>query len=118
MTSLSIETATPSRRVRFGAEIHVALAEDRALPADAGRALDDAGQADADAGDVRHRELGVADAAAHAVLDEIGDDRGRLAVDADRQREAAQDVGAEIGGRDGDLVGRELDADDDRRRPD
>ena len=57
-------------------------------------------------------EPGVADAAAHAVLDEIGDDGGRLPVDADRQRQRAQDVGAEIGHRDRDLVGRELDADD------
>ncbi len=71
----------------IGAERHVALLQNGALPADAGRALDDAGQADADAGDLRHLEAGVADAAAHAVLDQIGDDGGRLAVDADRQRQ-------------------------------
>ena len=47
----------------------------------------DAGQADAEPGDVLHFEFGVADAAPHAILDEIGDHRRRLPVDADRQRE-------------------------------
>ena len=82
------------------------------MPADARRALDDARQSDADAGDVGDLEAGVADAAAHAVLDQIGDHRGGLAVDADRHRERAQDVGAKVGDRHGDLVGCELHADD------
>ena len=103
--------AEPPRQ--FGAEIHVALAEDRALPADGRSPYDDAGQADADAGDFLHRQPGVAHALTHAVFDEIGDDQGR----AGDQRECcseglAGDVGAEVGGRDGDLVRRELDADD------
>ena len=112
MTSLSIDAGTPSRCGEVGAERHVAFPEYRALPADAGGALDDPGQPDANAGDIGHLEIDVADAAAHAVLDEIGDDRGGLAIDADRQRERAQDIGAEVGHRDGDLVGGELDPDD------
>ena len=58
---------------QLGPEGDVALAEDRALPADARRALDDAGQTDANAGNIRHFEIGVADAAPHAVFDEVGD---------------------------------------------
>ena len=94
----------------IGAERDIALLKDRALAANARRPLDDARKADADARDFGDVETRVADAAAHAVLDQIGDDRGGLAIDADRQRERAQDVGAEIGDRDRDLVGRELDA--------
>ena len=99
----------------IGAERHVALLKDRALPADARRPLDHARKADADARDLGDVEARVADAAAHAVFHQVGDDGGRLAIDADRQRERAQDVGAEIGYRDRDLVVRELDADHMRR---
>ena len=76
--------AQPLRQV--GPEGDVALAEDRALAAYARRAFDDAGQADANAGNIRHFEIGVADAAAHAVFDQIGDHGRGLPVDADRQR--------------------------------
>src|SRR5208282_5778983 len=51
------------------AERHVALAEYRALAADSGGALHNPGQPDADAIDVGHFEIGVGDAAAHAILD-------------------------------------------------
>ena len=101
--------AEPPRQVR--AEGHVAVAEDRTLPAYACRALHDAGQADADAENVGHFEVGVLDAAPHAVFDEVGDDGRRLPVDADRQRERVEDIGAEIGDGDRDLVGREAHAD-------
>ena len=77
--------AEPPRQL--GAEGHVTLAEDRALPADARRALDDAGQTNANAGNIRSFQVSVADAAANAVLDQIGDHARRLPVDADRQRE-------------------------------
>ena len=96
-------------------ESDVALGKDRALPDHAGSALDDAGKADAEPGNVSHFEFRVADAAPDAVLDEIGDHRGRLPVDADRQRQRADHVGAEIGDRDRDEIGREPDADDARR---
>ena len=115
MTSLSIEAGTPSRTREIGAERHVALPEDRALPADAGGALDHPRQPDADAVDVGHFEIGVGDAAAHAVLDEVCDHARGLAVDADRQRQRVQDIGAEIRRRHRDLVGRELHAHDMRR---
>src|SRR6185312_9287844 len=92
----------------IGAERHVALLKDRALPADARRPLDHARKADADARDVSHVEARVADAAAHAVLDQVGDDGRRLSVDADRQRERAQDVTAKIRHPDRDLIVSEL----------
>jgi len=57
-------------------------------------------------------ETRVADAPAHPVLDQIGDHRGRLAIDSDRQVQRTEDVGAEVRHRNGDLVGRELHADD------
>ena len=101
--------AEPPREVR--AEGYIAVAEDRALPAHASRALDDTRQPDADAENVRHFKVGVLDAAPHAVLDEVGDDGRRLPVDADRQRQRVKDIGAEIGDGDRDLVGREAHAD-------
>ena len=103
---------------QIGAERNVALLKNRALAADARRPFDDARKADADARDFGDVETRVADAAAHAVLDQIGDDRGRLTIDADRQRQRAQDVGAEIGHRDRDLVRGELDAHHMRCAPD
>ena len=97
------------------AEADVALGKDWALPTDAGGVGDHARQADAEAGDVLHLQFRVADAAPDPILDEIGDDSRRLAADADRQRQFADEIGAEIGDRDGDEIGRELDADDARR---
>ena len=87
--------------------------EERAVAADARGALDDPRDADAEAADV----LDVAMSASsrqrpHAVLDEVEDHRGRLPVDPDRDRDAVEDVGLEIGDGDGDLVGRELHAAD------
>ena len=101
--------AEPPRQI--GAKGHVAVAEDRALPTYASRALDDTRQPDADAENVGHFKVGVLDAAPHAVLDEVGDDGRRLAVDADRQRQRVEDIGAEIGNGDRDLVGRQAHAD-------
>ena len=92
----------------IGAERHVAFAEYWTLAADAGGALDHPGQPDADAVNVGHLEIGVGDAAAHPVLDKVGDHRRGLPVDADRQRKRAQDIGAEVRRRHRDLVGREL----------
>ena len=111
MASLSIDTGTPSRRVSSRAKGHVAVAEDRALSAYARRALDDPRQPDADAENLGHFKVGVLDTAPHAVLDEVGDDGRRLPVDADRQRERVEDIGAEIGDGDRDLVGRKAHAD-------
>ena len=45
------------------------------------------GQADANAERYPHLEVGVARAAPHAVLDEVGNDGRRLPVDADRERQ-------------------------------
>ena len=56
------------------------------------------------------RQIRIGDAAAHAVLDQIGDHRHRLAVDADRQGQTLQNVSAEIGGGYGDVIGRQLHA--------
>ena len=118
MTSLSIEVGTPRRSVRSAAERHIAFLKDRALAADAGRALNDAGQTDANAGDLVHFKPGVADATADAILDKIGDHGGGLPVDPNRQGKRGEDVGAEICDSDGDLVCRELDANDIARRRD
>ena len=94
----------------IGAEGDIALLKDRALAANARRPLDNAREADADARDVGDFETRVAHAAPHAILDQIGNDRGGLPINSDRQRERAQDVGAKISDRDRDLVGRQFDA--------
>ena len=72
LTSLSSGHRHAEARRQLGAEGHVALAEDRALPAAAGGALDDAGKPDADAAHRRDRKPGIGNRTAHAVLDEIG----------------------------------------------
>ena len=95
----------------IGPERHVALLKNRALSANARRPLDDARKADADARDLTDIQASVAHATAHAVLDQVADDGCGLAIDTDRQRKRAQDVGAEIGYRDRDLVVGEFDAD-------
>src|SRR6478672_9225865 len=101
--------------LKVAADVEVALAEERAVAADARGALDDAGNADTEPADALEGDVRVLEAAPHAVLDEVDDHRGRLPVDADRHRDAVEDVGLEVRHRDGDLVRRELDAADRRR---
>ncbi len=74
--------------------------------------LDDARKRHADAFDAIERQPGVGDAAAHAVLHEIGDDGGGLAVDAHRLGQLGKHVALEIGDDVDDAVGRDLYADD------
>ena len=111
MASLSIDTGTPSRRVSSAPNGTSRSPKIGLCRHTARRPLDDAWQPDADAEDVGHFEVGVLDAAPHAVLDKVGDDGRRLPVDADRQRQRCEDIGAEIGDGDRDLVGRKAHAD-------
>ena len=112
LTSLSIDVGAPSRLERSAPNGTSRSLQDRALATDARGALHDARQSDANTGYVGELEAGVADAPPHAVLHEIGDDGRGLAVDADRHRQRAQDVGAKVGDRHRDLVGREFHSDD------
>ena len=79
----------PSRSDISAAKSTPAFAEDRAGAYMAGAVLDDAGQAEADRIDFVERQTGIDDAAAHAVLDQVGDDADRLPVDANRRASAS-----------------------------
>ena len=112
LTSLSMR---PARRAcgRAAREGHVALAEDRRLcRTDSGGALDHAGRptqrpAMRSTCQVRRR-----DAAADAVLDEIGDDRRGLPIDPDRHGELRRMSARKLVTAIVIVVGGEFDADD------
>ena len=76
--------------------------------------LDDARQRHAEAFDPVERQPRIGDAAANAVLDEIGDHVRRLPVDAHRLRQLGQHVALKIGHHMHDAGRRDLDADDTR----
>ncbi|ENN84128.1 hypothetical protein RHSP_78414 [Rhizobium freirei PRF 81] len=98
----------------FLGEIDAAFAEDRAGADMAGAMLDDAGQAEADGIDLVQREIGIDDAAAHTILDKIGNDTDRLPVDAQRQRQRRENLAAEVRDDEDHAVGGDFRADDAR----
>ena len=93
-------------------KVDVRLADDGARTNAPGAVLDHPWKSDANRGNLLQAKPGIDDAAADAVLHQVGDDADRLAVDPDRQRQRRDHLAAEVADHEDHVVGGDLGADD------